>query len=69
MSYTEAMETSLILFDPFFFPFQALSLFPPVITDILFMNVVSDNHLITFVGSKCCGLVDADQSRLEANKQ
>jgi hypothetical protein len=55
--------------DPFCCLFQALSVFPSAIIDILFMNVVSDNHLITFVGNKCCGLVDADQSRLEANKQ
>jgi hypothetical protein len=32
------------------------------------MNVVSDKHLITFVGNKWYWLVDADQSRLEANK-
>jgi len=55
--------------DSFCRPTQALSLFLPVIIDILFVNVVSDNHLITFVGNKCYGMVDADQSRLEANKQ
>jgi hypothetical protein len=32
------------------------------------MNVVSDNYLITFIGNECYGLVDADQSRLEASK-
>jgi len=67
VSYTEGKETSLMC-DSFCCPSQALSLFPPVIIDILFMNVFSDNHLITFVGNMGCGLVYADQSRLEANK-